>query len=240
MRVSKLWTQTVVAPIVAQLLFIAVFGLALSGRIERATGDVSYDVFIVPGLIAMAMAQAAYSNNSSSLFQARSDRYIDDVLSAPMHAWQMHLGLSAGGWFRAILIGAGLAAVTMPITGAPLREPLALLLACVLLMLLFGALGIVVGTYAETFDRHAAVNNLVILPLAFIGGVFYSIEILPAPWFELTHLNPLFHMINVVRYGFLGTHDANVLLSFAVTAVAAAVALAWAQSLFSTGRRLKP
>ena len=93
LRVSKLWTQTMLAPVVSSILFILVFGLSLGSRIKEVAGF-EYDVFIVPGLIAMAMAQAAYSNNSSSIFQARSDRYIDDVLAAPMHPWQMNLGLT--------------------------------------------------------------------------------------------------------------------------------------------------
>ena len=91
LRVSKLWTQTVLAPVVSSLLFILVFGLSLGSRIKQV-GDVDYDVFIVPGLITMAMAQAAYANNASSIFQARFDRYINDVLSAPMKPWQMTLG----------------------------------------------------------------------------------------------------------------------------------------------------
>ena len=95
-RVSKLWTQTILAPVVSSALFILVFGLSLGSRIKRVEGF-PYDEFIVPGLIAMAMAQAAYSNNSSSIFQARTDRYINDVLASPMHPWQMNLGYASAG-----------------------------------------------------------------------------------------------------------------------------------------------
>jgi len=239
LRVSKLWTQTMLAPVVSSLLFILVFGLSLGSRIREVAG-VEYEVFIVPGLIAMAMAQAAYSNNSSSIFQARSDRYIDDVLAAPMHPWQMNLGLAIGGVFRALLIGAALTALAIPLTGAPVERPLALIAAIVLLVALFGALGVVVGIYAETFDHHTFVNNIVILPLTFVGGVFYSIEILPSPWEELSHLNPIFYLVNAVRYGFLGTSDVSVALSFGVTAAFALAVVAWSQYLFSTGKRLKP
>jgi len=100
LRVLKLWTQTIVAPVLSSFLFILVFGLSLNGRIHQI-GDVPYDQFIVPGLITMAMVQAAYSNNSSSVFQARFDRYLHDVLSAPMRTWQVNLGLSLGGAVRA-------------------------------------------------------------------------------------------------------------------------------------------
>jgi ABC-2 type transport system permease protein len=239
LRVSKLWTQTMLAPVVSSLLFILVFGLSLGTRIREVSGF-DYEVFIVPGLIAMAMAQAAYSNNSSSIFQARSDRYIDDVLAAPMRPWQMNLGLTVGGAFRATLIGLALAALAVPLTSAPVARPLALAAAVLLLVTLFGALGVVVGIYAETFDHHTFINNIVILPLTFVGGVFYSVEILPPPWEQLSHANPLFYVVNAVRYGFLGVSDVSVWLSFAVTAAIAAAVVAWSQYLFSTGRRLKP
>ena len=239
LRVSKLWTQTMLAPVVASILFILVFGLSLGTRIKEVAGF-PYDEFIVPGLIAMAMAQAAYSNNSSSIYQARSDHYVNDVLSAPMHPWQMNVGLTIGGVYRALLIGAGLMALAIPLTGAPVERPLALAAAVLMLVTLFGALGIVVGTYAESFDHHSFVNNLVILPLTFLGGVFYSVDMLASPWEELSHANPLFYIVNAVRYGFLGVSDVSVGLSFAVTAAMAAAAVAWSQYLFSTGRRLKP
>jgi len=238
LRVSRLWTQTMLAPVVSSVLFIVVFGLSLGGRIS-GIGEVPYDVFIVPGLAAMAMAQAAYSNNSSSIFQARSDRYIHDVLAAPMHPWQMNLGLSLGGAYRALVIGVAVMAIAIPLTGAPVERPIALVAAALLLVILFGALGTVIGIYAETFDHHTFVNNIVILPLTFVGGVFYSIEVLPSPWEEISHLNPIFYMVNSVRYGFLGTSDVSVALSFAVTAAIAVAAVAWSQYLFSTGKRLK-
>lgn len=238
LRVTRLWTQTMLAPVVSSVLFIVVFGLSLGGRIS-GIGEVPYDVFIVPGLAAMAMAQAAYSNNSSSIFQARSDRYIHDVLAAPMRPWQVNLGLSLGGAYRALVIGIAVLAIAIPLTDAPVERPFALGLAALLLVVLFGALGTVIGIYAETFDHHTFVNNIVILPLTFVGGVFYSIEVLPSPWEEISHANPIFYIVNSVRYGVLGTSDVSVALSFGVTAAIAVAVVAWSQYLFATGRRLK-
>ena len=280
LRVGKLWTQTVLAPIVASALFIVVFGFSLSGRIRHIDGF-PYREFIVPGLITMAMVQAAYSNNSSSVFQARSDRYINDVLSAPMHAWQMNIGYQVGGIVRSVAIGLGLGAIAVPITGtpirepivlvaaiglglllfaalgtvvgigvallaaalpvtgAPIREPLELAVAVVLALTLFSSLGVVVGIYAETFDHHMFVNNILILPLVFVGGVFYSVARLPSPWHELSHVNPLFYLVSAVRYGFLGHADVSVLLALGVTAALAIPVYLWSQWLFTTGRRLK-
>lgn len=238
-RVTRLWTQTILAPVVSSALFILVFGLSLGSRIESIEGF-QYDVFIVPGLIAMAMAQAAFSNNSSTLLQARNDRYINDVLASPMHPWRMNLGYAVGGFFRSLSIGVALAAIAIPLTGVPIERPLHMVAAIFLLVTLFSALGTVVGIYAQTFDHHSFINNILILPLTFLGGVFYSIDILPSPWEELSHANPLFYMVNAVRYGFLGHSDVSVALSFAVTALIAAGFVAWAQWLFSSGHKLKP
>ncbi len=128
LRVSKLWTQTVLAPVISSTLFIVVFGLSLGGRIKQVHGF-DYEVFIVPGLVTMAMVQAAYSNNSSSIFQARFDRYLNDMLAAPMRNWEVNLGFSLGGAIRALAIGAGLLALAIPVTGVPIERPVALVVA---------------------------------------------------------------------------------------------------------------
>jgi len=238
-RVLKLWTQTIAAPVISSFLFIAVFGLALGSRIREIDG-VPYEVFIVPGLVTMAMIQAAYTNNSSSVFQARFDRYINDVLAAPMRPWEVNVALSVGGVVRALAIGVGLIACIVPIVDIPVREPLVLAAALSLTLVLFASFGVVVGVYAASWDHAAFVTNLVILPLSFLGGVFYSIDVLPSPWQEISHLNPIFYLLNAVRYGFLGTSDVSVALSLAVTGALAALVVAWSSWLFATGHRLKP
>src|SRR3954465_3563193 len=173
-RVLRLWTQTTLAPVVSSLLFIVVFGLSLGGRghttpatahgrINQIQG-IDYEQFIVPGLGAMAMAQAAYSNNASTIYQGRADRFIDDVLAAPMHHWQVNVGYLIGGAFRALIIGIALAAAAIAITGAPIVHPALLAVAVLLLVAGFGSLGTIVGIYAESFDHTSFINNIVILP----------------------------------------------------------------------------
>jgi ABC-2 type transport system permease protein len=239
LRVLKLWTQTIVAPVASSFLFILVFGLSLGGRIKQVDG-VDYEVFIVPGLVTMAMAQAAYSNNAASVFGARFDRYINDVLSAPMRAWEVNLGLTLGGVVRALLIGVSLVALAIPVTSVPIREPAELALAVVLTLALFSSLGVVIGIYAHSWDFTGFVNNLIILPLTFLGGVFYSVDVLPSPWHELSHANPVFYLVQAVRYGFLGTSDVPIGLALLVLAALALTMVAWSSWLFATGRRLKP
>jgi ABC-2 type transport system permease protein len=238
-RVLKLWTQTVAAPILSSFLFILVFGLSLGGRIKHVDG-VDYDVFIVPGLIAMAMIQATYANNSASVFQARFDRYLNDVLAAPMRPWEVNLALSIGGVVRALLIGIGLFACSLAVVDVPVQHPFELIVAVALSLVLFSSFGVVVGIYANSWDHTAFVTNIVILPLTFLGGVFYSVDTLPSPWHEISHANPIFYLLNPVRYGFLGTSDVSVALSLAVTGALAAAMVAWSSWLFRTGHRLKP
>src|SRR6202008_4936166 len=181
-----------------------------------------YEVFIVPGLIAMAMVQAAYANNASTIFQGRSDRFINDVLSAPMHPWQMTAGYVVGGIFRGFAIAVALLALALPITGVPVEQPLILLLAVALSLLGFASLGTVVGIYAESWDFTTFIQNIVILPLTFLGGVFYSVD-----------------MLRSIRYGFRGTADGSIWLSLGVTAALAIPCYLWAQWLFTSGRKLK-
>lgn len=238
-RVLKLWKQTILAPVVSALLFMVVFGLSLGDSITQVNGF-EYPVFIVPGLIAMAMAQSAYANNSSTIFQARNDRYLDDILSAPMPAWQVHLGYLTGGAMRSLIIGISLTLLAIPITGVPLTDPLVLGAAILLLICSFGALGIIVGIYAQSWDNQSFINNIVILPLIFLGGVFYSVSRLGSPWEQVSHFNPLFYVVDAIRHGFLGASDVAPGISLAVVGAIAIVLVAWAQFLFSTGHRLKP
>lgn len=170
-RVLKLWQQTIAAPVVSSFLFILVFGLSLGSRI-RAVEGVDYDVFIVPGLVTMAMVQAAYTNNSSSVFQARFDRYINDVLASPMKSWEVNLGLSLGGAVRALLISVALVLLALPVVSVPVENPLVLALAVFLSLVIFSSLGVIVGVYAQSWDHASFVQNIVIVPLSFLGGTF--------------------------------------------------------------------
>jgi ABC-2 type transport system permease protein len=239
LRVTRLWSQTVLAPVVSSLLFVVVFGLSLGSRI-RHVGGFDYEVFILPGLVAMGMLTAAYANNSSSIFQARNDRYIDDILAAPMLPWQVDIGLTLGGVLRALLIGGALTAIGAPLLGVPIEEPVLLVAASLAAIMLFASLGVIVGIYAQTWDHHSFVSNLVIQPLAFVGGVFYSVDILPSPWQELSHANPLFYMVDAIRHGFLGTSDVSPLVSLPITCALAAAMFAWSAWLFRSGHKLKP
>ena len=140
---------------------------------------------------------------------------------------------------RAVAIGTTLLAIAGPISGVPVREPLVLLVALALVLVLFSSLGVIVGIYAQTWDQAGFVNNIVILPLSFLGGIFYSVDLLPSPWHELSHVNPVFFLLNAVRYGFLGSCDVPIGVALAITAALAMAVVAWSMAIFRSGKRLK-
>jgi len=237
-RVLSLWTQTILPPVLTAILFLAVFGGALGGRIGEIEG-IPYLEFILPGLLVMTMATQAFANNSTSLFQAKSEGYIEDVLTSPLRPWQLALAYMAGGLVRGSGAALAVALLTVPFVGG-LDRPGIAVFSLTLTGLVFSGLGVITGVWAETFDQHSFVASVVITPLALLGGVFYSARTLDEPWSTLTRLDPLFYLVDATRAGFTGFHESAVSLSVLVTGLAAAAAFAAASVLLARGWRLKP
>lgn len=239
LRVLKLWTQTIGGQVVSSLLFILIFGLALDGRVRDVDG-IPFAEYIVPGLVVQAIVQAAYANTSSTLFQSKMERYINDVLSAPMRWWEINVGLAVGGVVRGLLIAVALTVLAVPLTGVGVAHPPALLAAVLLALVLFSQVGVLAGIYARTWDHSAFINNMVILPLSFLGGVFYSVSTLPPFWEGVSHVNPIFYLVQAFRIGFVGQGDVSTWLALLVLVALAGGLSAWCAWLFRTGHRLKP
>ncbi len=237
-RILKIWTQSIAAPILTGFLYFAVFGVAVGERIGRIDGF-DYVTYIVPGVVLMQVATQVYGNNASSTFQARIDGYIEDFLAAPLHAWQLAIALLMGGVLRGIFIAGAILAVASVMTDMPVAHPVEAFVLILAVSVLWGALGVIAGIYAQTFDQHTLVTNLVLTPLVFVGGVFYSVDMLPAHLEVLTRFDPLFYQVNGLRHAFLGTSDASYAAAMGSTLVLAALALAYQVWLFHTGRRLK-
>lgn len=237
-RVLSLWTQTVLPPVVTAAIFLAVFGGALAHRIQRVEA-VPYLSFILPGLLVMTVAAQAFANNSTSLFQAKNEGYIDDLLSSPLAPWQVALAYMTGGLLRSFLAAAAIAAAASPFAHEGHR-PILSLVALGLTGLTFSALGVIAGIWAESFDQHSFLASIVITPLALLGGVFYSARTLDAPWSTLTRADPLYYLVDATRAGLTGFHESPPWLSLIVAAAAAAAAFATATALLARGWRLKP
>jgi ABC-2 type transport system permease protein len=237
-RVLSLWTQTILPAVLTAVLFIAIFGGALAGRIGEIEG-IPYLEFILPGLLVLTVATQALANNSTSLFQAKSEGYIEDVLSSPLRPWQLALAYMAGGLVRGLASTLIVAALVAPFVG-PIERPAIALVTLALTGLGFSALGVITGIWAETFDQHAFVASVVIAPLALLGGVFYSARTLDEPWSTITRFDPVYYLVDATRAGFTGTHESALWLSLLVTGLAAAVAFSAASLLLARGWRLKP
>jgi ABC-2 type transport system permease protein len=237
-RVLKIWTQTIAAPVLTGMLYFGVFGVAVGTRIGTVEGF-SYVTYIVPGVVLMQVATQAYANNSASVFQAKSDGYIEDILAAPLHAWQVALAIVLGGVLRALLVGGLVLAGAALVTDVPFSHPLEALVLLVAVAVLWASIGVVAGIYAQTFDQHTLISNLLITPLLFVGGVFYSVRMLPHHLAVFTRLDPLFYEVNGLRHAFLGVSDASYVAAVASTVALAAAAFGSQVWLFTTGRRLK-
>lgn len=236
-RVLGLWTQTVLPSVVTGVIFLAIFGGALGDRLD--VGRVSYLRFILPGLLVMTVAGQAFANNSTSLFQAKNEGYIEDVLTSPMRPWQMVVAYLSGGLLRGWLAALALALIAAPFAGAP-DNPGLLVVALVLTGLVFGALGVITGVWAESFDQHAFVANLLITPLALLGGVFYAAERLDEPWATITRADPIYYLVDATRSGYAGVEETAAAVSLILALVVAVGVFTIAVALVARGWRLKP
>ncbi len=234
LRVLRLWTQTIAPPVVSAVLFIVVFGVALGTSI-RVIDGVPYDRFIVPGLVLMSVATSAFGNNATSIYQARNDGFIEDPASSPMGPAQLMAGYLSGGVVRGLLIGGLTLAAARVFVDYPVDDPLVLAAALAGASIAFAALGTVVGLHSTGWEQQNVVGNLVIAPLAFLGGVFYSIDALAEPWRSLTHADPIFYMVVAARHGTLGGSEVPLGLSLGITLGLAAAMLAWAWWTFVRG-----
>jgi ABC-2 type transport system permease protein len=237
-RFMKIKRQTLGAPLLETFLYISVFGAALGSRIDQLHG-VDYVVFIIPGLILMAWAMNAFSNNSSSILQQKFQRAIDDQLSSPASPAELLLAFSLGGFLRGLLVATLTFAAASVLVDVPVENVLVLLSSLFLVGFFFSQLGVLVGVRAEQFDDVSFYQTFVLQPLIFLGGVFYSAALLPEPFQTLTYFDPVYYMIGLVRYGFLGYSDASVALSLALLVVAALALFAVNLRLFSRGYRLR-
>ncbi|MFI4986976.1 MAG: ABC transporter permease [Alphaproteobacteria bacterium] len=237
-RFGKVSSQTILAPVVTTLLFLAVFALALGGA-TRVVGGVPYDEFLVPGLIVMAIAQNAFANTSSSLIIAKVQGNIVDVLMPPLSPGELTLGFTVGGIVRGVAVGLAVALATALFVPLHVQHWGFAVFHAVAAATLLSLLGIIGAVWADRFDHIAAVTNFVVTPLAFLSGTFYSIERLPALWQGVARLNPFFYMIDGFRYGFIGTADGSLATGLAVM-LATNAALAWVcHRMFATGYKLK-
>ncbi|HET8813753.1 MAG TPA: ABC transporter permease [Solirubrobacterales bacterium] len=237
-RFMKIKKQTIGAPLLETFLYISVFGAALGSRIDQLHG-IDYVIFVIPGLIMMAWSINAFTNNSSSILQQKFQGAIQDQLSSPASPAELLLAFSLGGFMRGLTVAILTFLASLLLVDLPVEHILVLIPSLFLVGFFFSQLGVLIGVRAEQFDDVAFAQTFILTPLIFLGGVFYSAELLPEPYETLTHFNPIFYMINLVRYGFVGFSEVSIALSLAALTAATAVLFLINLRLFTKGYRLR-
>lgn len=237
-RFSRIWVQTLLPPVITMSLYFVIFGKLIGSRVGTMDG-ISYMQFVVPGLIMMAVLTNSYTNVVSSFFSAKFQRSIEELLVSPTPNVIILLGYCAGGMARGLCVGALVTIVALFFTDIQVHSwPLTAGI-IFLTSLFFSLAGFINAVYANTFDDISIVPTFVLTPLTYLGGVFYSVSLLPEFWQWVSHLNPILHMVSAFRYGMLGTGGENVGFAFAGLIVFTAVLFAVGLHLLKSGKRLR-
>lgn len=214
-RIIRIWSQTLLPPVVTTSLYFIVFGTFIGSQLAPIHGF-SYIQFIVPGLIMMSVITSSYMNTVSTFYFAKWTKNLEELLVSPTPDWVIILGFVSGGVLRGLLVGILVLIVSLFFTHLMIFNAVALITAVVLTSVLFSLAGLINGVFANSFDGISIVPTFVLTPLTYLGGIFYSISALPAFWQKVSLFNPILYMVNAFRYGFLGVSDIPVAESFAV------------------------
>jgi ABC-2 type transport system permease protein len=238
LRFLRVSFQTLLAPIVTASLYLFVFGATLGERLSVVEGF-SYAQFVVPGLVLMGVISNSFANTSSSVFISRYLGNFVDLLVTPITAWQFILAYTLAAMLRGLLVGSAVWGISTLFVDLPWSHPLAALLMAAMASFLFAQFGLIAAIHANTMDALSMFNNFLILPLIYLGGVFYPVSILPPLWARLSRFNPLLYLIDGFRQAILGVGDVPLLQAFAVTSLLALTLFGWAALLIGRGYKLR-
>ena len=214
-RFLVLYNQTIIPGLLSSLLYIIVFGTTLGSRIELDNG-IEYINFIIPGLTMMSVLNQAYQNSASSIMQGKYLKFIEDILILPLSGFQISSGYIIGGTIRGLISGIGIIVICIILTDFTVHNYPMTLFYLIIVSWTFSAFGVIVGVFAKTWDAVGSFSNFIILPMTFLGGVFYSLDMLPPFWRNISYFNPIYWMINGLRYSSLGFAETSPSMSFIV------------------------
>jgi ABC-2 type transport system permease protein len=237
-RIVRIWVQTIVPPAITMTLYFIIFGNLIGSRIGEMDGY-SYMQYIAPGLIMMSVITNSYGNVVSSFFGAKFARHIEEMLVSPMPNSLILLGHVAGGVVRGIFVGAGVTVIALFFTDLSMVHPLITVSTVVLTATVFSLAGFINAVFAKKFDDISIIPTFVLTPLTYLGGVFYSISLLPDFWEAVSKANPILYMVNAFRYGILGTSDIGIGTAYAIILAAIAILYAFSLHLLKTGKGLR-
>lgn len=238
LRFLKVPLQTVFAPMMTTLLFLAVFTLAFGGT-SRYVGDVAFSTFLAPGLIMMSVIQNSFANTSSSIVISKVQGNIVDVLMPPLSALELTCAFALSGLARGLVVAIAVATCMFFFIDLQVHSWAAVIFFVIGAGFMLALLGVIGGIISDKFDHIAAVTNFVIMPLSFLSGTFYSVERLTGIWYDISHINPFFYMIDGFRYGFIGTADSSQVTGAIVVAALDLALFGIVWFLFSRGYKLK-
>jgi len=236
-RFARLAAQTIAPPIIMTLLFVVIFGYSLGQGIQTVLG-LPYIVYILPGLAGMGVITNSYSNSSTSLFMARIDRSIENIVVAPIAPIKIALAFVIGGVTRGVAVGGVTLLVASLLTDLAFHHLLLMVVLLLALATTFSSLGIVSALWAEDWDHLATFSNFFITPMIYLGGVFYSIATLPPLWQKVSYANPMLYLIDGFRFSVLGVSDLSPILTIGISVGLAAVAFSLAVWLFRVGYKI--
>jgi ABC-2 type transport system permease protein len=237
-RILRIWGQTVVPPAITMSLYFIIFGNLIGSRIGEM-GGFDYMQFIVPGLVMMSVITNSYGNMVSSFFGAKFGHHIEELLISPLPNWVILAGYVTGALVRGLLVGAVVLLVSLFFTRIEVQHPWVTLSVLVLTAIVFAMAGMVNAIFAEKFDDIAIIPTFVLTPLTYLGGVFYSISLLPEFWQKVSAFNPILYMVNGFRYGMLGVSDVSLTTAYLIIGVFGIVLGSACLYLLNTGKGMR-
>ena len=237
-RLFRIWSQTFVPPVITMTLYLLIFGHLMGPRIADMNGF-PYIQFIAPGLIMMAVINNAYMNVVSSFFSTKFMKNIEELLIAPISNHTIILGYCIGGIIRGLVVGVLIAGVTLLFTHLHIRHFLTILVSIVCAAAIFSLAGFINAIFARTFDSMSIIPTFILTPLTYLGGIFYSVRILPPFWQTVSHYNPMLYLINTFRYGVLGVSDVDIHFSLIIMLASILVLYSFCYLLMQRGVGIK-
>jgi ABC-2 type transport system permease protein len=237
-RILRIWGQTIVPPAITMTLYFIIFGELIGRRIGEM-GGFTYMQYIVPGLVIMSVITNSYGNMVSSFFGAKFGKHIEELLISPLPNWIILAGYVTGALMRGLMVGVVVMAVSLLFTRIEVQHPAVMLSVLLLTAIVFALAGMVNAIFAQKFDDIAIIPTFVLAPLTYLGGVFYSIALLPEFWQRVSVVNPILYMVNGFRYGMLGVSDVSLVMTYSVIIIAGAILFGWCLLLLHRGTGLR-
>jgi ABC-2 type transport system permease protein len=237
-RYLRIWSQTLLPSAITMSLYYVIFGSLIGSRIGQM-GGFTYMEFVVPGLIMMAIVTNSYANVASSFFGAKFNHSVEELLVSPVPSYVILWGYVIGGVTRGVLVAIIVTAVSLFFTKLAINNIFIVLAVVILTSILFALFGFINGVFANTFDDISIVPTFVLTPLTYLGGVFYSLDLLPEFWANVSRANPLVYVVNAFRYGMLGVSDVNIQVAFSMIIGFVIAAYVYSLYLLNSGKRLR-